>query len=311
MRFDDPRPRPLSGLEMNSTGNQDQHAKWIVSPVEAREYISASAIGMSAEGEPLLVTPEAIMRFAEATADSDPETRLGRRAPLFLDAVVGRSALVQLVTNVVPPNVLVRAMHRGYRLVRHHALHVGDSARARAVVVAARAAFSGTLVTARVEVDEGSRVVSEQWWSLAVHGGRIPNPLGEMPQFSDGADAEPFPDMRVTKFRLEDDVHLRYAAASGDNSPIHIDEGAARLLGLPGVVVPGMATLAIALNRVAEALPPLAEADLVAASFTRPVHPGQSLGVVLQRHPALHDYRFKITDDEGRSVLKQGVLRYS
>ena len=38
----------------------------------------------------------------------------------------------------------------------------------------------------------------------------------------------------------------RYAAASGDANPIHLDDDAARAAGLPGVVAHGMLTLALA-----------------------------------------------------------------
>lgn len=39
---------------------------------------------------------------------------------------------------------------------------------------------------------------------------------------------------------------VRYAAASGDANPIHLDDDAARAAGLPGVVAHGMLTLALA-----------------------------------------------------------------
>ena len=44
----------------------------------------------------------------------------------------------------------------------------------------------------------------------------------------------------------------RYAEASGDHNPIHLDDAAARSLGLPGVVAHGMLTSALAIGVVAE-----------------------------------------------------------
>ncbi|WP_255583766.1 MaoC/PaaZ C-terminal domain-containing protein [Dietzia sp. ANT_WB102] len=44
----------------------------------------------------------------------------------------------------------------------------------------------------------------------------------------------------------------RYAEASGDHNPIHLDDEAARALGLPGVVAHGMLTSALAIGVVAE-----------------------------------------------------------
>lgn len=44
----------------------------------------------------------------------------------------------------------------------------------------------------------------------------------------------------------------RYAEASGDHNPIHLDDDAARALGLPGVVAHGMLTSARAIGAVAD-----------------------------------------------------------
>lgn len=43
-----------------------------------------------------------------------------------------------------------------------------------------------------------------------------------------------------------------YAEASGDHNPIHLDDSAARALGLPGVVAHGMLTSARAIGAVAD-----------------------------------------------------------
>ena len=44
----------------------------------------------------------------------------------------------------------------------------------------------------------------------------------------------------------------RYADASGDHNPIHLDDAAAQALGLPGVVAHGMLTAARAIGVVAD-----------------------------------------------------------
>jgi acyl dehydratase len=44
----------------------------------------------------------------------------------------------------------------------------------------------------------------------------------------------------------------RYAEASGDHNPIHLDDDAAQALGLPGVVAHGMLTSALAIGVVAD-----------------------------------------------------------
>ncbi len=55
---------------------------------------------------------------------------------------------------------------------------------------------------------------------------------------------------RTLPIRRED--VRRYAEASGDHNPIHLDDDAARALGLPGVVAHGMLTSALAIGVAAE-----------------------------------------------------------
>ena len=63
---------------------------------------------------------------------------------------------------------------------------------------------------------------------------------------------------------------VRYAAASGDQNPIHQDEGVATSVGLPGVIAHGMYTMALAARAVSTWFP---GAELVSfgCKFTNPV----------------------------------------
>ena len=63
---------------------------------------------------------------------------------------------------------------------------------------------------------------------------------------------------------------VRYAAASGDQNPIHQDETVARSVGLPGVIAHGMYTMALA-ARAVEAWYPGAEVVSFGCKFTSPV----------------------------------------
>lgn len=64
---------------------------------------------------------------------------------------------------------------------------------------------------------------------------------------------------------------VAYAAASGDQNPIHSDEAVARAVGLPGVIAHGMYTLALAARYVDEYVGEPGRIAELAAKFTRPV----------------------------------------
>jgi acyl dehydratase len=52
---------------------------------------------------------------------------------------------------------------------------------------------------------------------------------------------EPIPELRITPDKY---LTVRYAGASGDYNPIHIDEEFARAVGLPGRILHGLWTMA-------------------------------------------------------------------
>jgi acyl dehydratase len=63
---------------------------------------------------------------------------------------------------------------------------------------------------------------------------------------------------------------VRYAAASGDDNPIHQDEAVARSVGLPGVIAHGMYTMALAARFLEEWAGPGRVATF-GAKFVKPV----------------------------------------
>lgn len=63
----------------------------------------------------------------------------------------------------------------------------------------------------------------------------------------------------------------RYAAASGDHNPIHLDPDAARAVGLPGVIAHGMLVMGLALRAVEDWAGGPATVTECGARWTRPV----------------------------------------
>jgi acyl dehydratase len=54
--------------------------------------------------------------------------------------------------------------------------------------------------------------------------------------------------------RVDEDMPQRYAAASGDHNPIHLDDRVARAVGLPGRINHGLGTLALVAGRLLDRL---------------------------------------------------------
>ena len=79
---------------------------------------------------------------------------------------------------------------------------------------------------------------------------------------------------------LDQDQTYRYAEASGDNMPIHLDAEIAKSVGLPGIIIHGLCTMAFtSWAAIARVLRRRSRKLLkrLAVRFSRPVLPGQTI----------------------------------
>src|SRR5207249_8812869 len=113
--------------------------------------------------------------------------------------------------------------------------------------------------------------------------------------------------------RVDADQATRYAAASGDRAPIHVDDDVARSSGLPGVILHGMCTLALATQAVVRATGGSRgrTVERVSARFTRPVLPGDMLTTTVWARPMPRmtgTYLFETRNQRGERVLRRGIV---
>lgn len=113
--------------------------------------------------------------------------------------------------------------------------------------------------------------------------------------------------------KVDEDQTQRYAEASGDHNPIHLDDNVARMAGLPGIINHGMCTMAIATKAAVDGL---AGGDptrvrRVSVRFSKPVFPGQELTTRLWQEAEADDsvtYGFETYNPEGAAVIKNGLV---
>ncbi len=111
---------------------------------------------------------------------------------------------------------------------------------------------------------------------------------------------------------LDLDQTVRYAKASGDNNPIHLNGDFAKAAGLPGVIVHGLCTMAFASKAVIDAVcgrDPLRLKRLY-ARFARPVFPGQTLTTTLwsgASGQSRRTYLYETCNPQGQAVIRQGI----
>lgn len=252
-----------------------------------------SVVGRWSDEHWFEVTAEGVAAYAEA---------VGGPSPVY--AVVPAMTLVFAVAETAAPAELrARVVHGQQDLFFHGAVPVGDRVAVRAAVVGLHGKRSGTVATIQVQTrDAGGELLNEQYVTEFYRG--VPTELA-VGTAAPALPAEPptGEPVRTVPYPLPADLPRRYADASGDHNPIHLDDEAARAAGLPGVIVHGLASLAIAGHT---ALPASAAVSRLSCRFTRPIAPGDTLTTRVWHHE--RGYRFDCLDQAGATVLGAGLV---
>jgi acyl dehydratase len=257
------------------------------------------------------VTADRIEAFARATNDENERYFAGDESvgsPVF--PIVG--AFDSYMEAGMDPELgadLLRLVHGSEEHVLHKAIRVGDTLTVTPVLESVESKESGeTFTVAAVLTNEAGEVVAETRGTMFIRG------TGS--RKTAVADARASEDEHEVVYeestKVDEDQPRRYAEASGDHNPIHLDEATAKMAGLPGVILHGMCTMAIAtkaaVNGLAGGDP--TKIGRVAVRFSRPVLPGQELTTKLWTSGE-RTYGFETYNPKGSAVVKSGVIELS
>jgi acyl dehydratase len=124
-------------------------------------------------------------------------------------------------------------------------------------------------------------------------------------------EARPAP-VFTARMTVDADQTYRYAEASGDDNPIHVNPEVAKMAGLPGIILHGLCTMAFAsqafVNEACAGDP--RRLKRFAVRFSKPVLPGDRLETRAWRQ-ATEDgtqrFGFEVVNQEGIQVITNGL----
>jgi acyl dehydratase len=177
--------------------------------------------------------------------------------------------------------VMGRVLHGEQDFRFHRPIVPGETLTARGKMTGFEGLPNGTRACVYLEArDAAGELVNEQYVTFFIRGfddGRQVGELSPGHKFDEALRAaEPMLD--VTQ-HIDDDQTFRYAPASGDPMPIHLDEQVAREAGLPGIIAHGFCVLAFTSWAILRELGN-SDADRLtrlAVRFAKPVLPGQDI----------------------------------
>jgi acyl dehydratase len=271
---------------------------------------NTEAIGRWSDPVEFEVTEERIRQYAAATNDPIIPHATGEQAPPVFAIVPAFSIAGEAALKVIPSELLMMILHGEHDFHFHAPIRPATTLSTSAAAIGLFPRSSGVTVTVKADTrDQQGTLLVEQYLTSFVRGAQAPEAVGEPApdhRFDESLhSADPQLEVRQS---FDDDQTFRYAEASGDPMPIHLDDALAKSLGLPGIIIHGMCTMAFtSVAVIGHACPEdPARLNRLAVRFARTVQPGQTIATRIWAG-ADGLYSYETESDDGATVIKDGL----
>ena len=258
-----------------------------------------------------------IKAYAEATNDDNPQHTAGTIAPPGYASIPSLAPILAAVRAFVAGEALTGSVHSDQDTCLFRPIVPGMTLHTRAAVVGLVPARSGTEVQVKCQTrDVAGDLVNEGYSTLFLRGVTGAQAIGQaLPDHHMPAELRGTAPMASVASVIADDQTFRYAAASGDHTRIHLDAVYAASLGLPGIILHGLCTMAIVSGAlVAHACRgDSTRLRRLAVHFSRPVLPGQQITtrIFAPIPPRDRTYTFTVVNPAGKAVIQDGLAEIS
>jgi acyl dehydratase len=292
-----------------------------MSSTETTPAFKANTIGKPSEPVEFSVEQERIAAYAAATNDPIPQHVSGELAPPVFSIVPAFQAMGMAALSVIPHELLGMILHGEQDFHFHAPIQPGMELSTVSTPIGMRQRSSGVTVIVRSDTrDAAGELVTEAYSTTFVRGaGGVEDKGEEAPKHGFEAHLrEREPNFEVAQ-TFDKDQTFRYAEASGDPMQIHLDEEFAKSVGLPGIIIHGLCTMAFTSVAVIENLAADDPTRLrrLAVRFASIALPEQTITTRIWETGELDEtdgltnsagmaYSFETESDGGATVIKDG-----
>lgn len=229
------------------------------------------------------VTLEALQKYARACNDENPrffnpDLPGGIVAPPLFSVTLTWVSLLTALTDIKLQADLLHLLHIAQDMEFAMPVRPGDIIRSTAKILSIEPHSHGETIAIELDGETHGETIGKTIFTSLIRGHRDPAARDELKNASPGGATNGEPIISVAQ-TIDRDQTLRYADASGDRNPIHLDTRAARMAGLPGVVVHGLCTMAFTSKVMVDHLCGGDPTRLkrLAVRFAHPVFPGDTI----------------------------------
>ena len=242
--------------------------------------LNRALIGKQYPAQDYGVTAEAVSKYASACNDDnplffEPGPSHSVLAPPMFGVVLGWLPIMTVVTDSELNVDVLRLLHTEQDMRFVLPVVSGDIITSTATLVDIEDKAGGESFTLAVDsTNQRGQIVQHMRFGAFIRGERRRS--RSFGAFGPSPQAQPL--LRVAQ-SIDPDQTYRYAEASGDRNPIHLDENIARMAGLPGIIVHGLCTMAFTSKVMIDHLCDREPSRLkrLRVRFSRPVFPGQTI----------------------------------
>ncbi|MGK2866801.1 MAG: MaoC/PaaZ C-terminal domain-containing protein [Mycobacterium sp.] len=274
------------------------------------DQFNRGTVGRWTEGSTFTVEPQRSIAYAKATNDPFPQHLDGTLAPPVFAIVPAFADLAGATMAAVPEHLMMRILHGEQDFRFHRPILPGETVSVRSKVIGIHGKSSGVVVSALGETrDANGDLVNEQYFVGFFRGGNWMHEAGTpAPEHTLDATVKNRPADFVVDQEFDTDQTFRYAEPAGDPMPIHTDDEFAKKMGLPGIIMHGLCTMAFTSHAVLSQVAPNNPERLarLAVRFAAPGRPGQVMTTSIWNTGA-HSFAFEGVNDEGQVLIKDGL----
>ena len=271
------------------------------------------------------VTAEAILKYAQAYNEDNPvfldvERAGGIIAPPMFGVVIGWLPIMLVMTDADLRVDVLQLLHGEQDM--HFRLPVvpGDIITCVATIQHIEEQASGESLGVEVQsTNQRGELVQTMLFRTFIRSNMSKTKMTRRKSheaFSPSPKEEPL--VRISQ-SIDTDQTYRYAEASGDHNPIHVDENVAKMAGMPGIIVHGLCTMAFTSKVMIDHLCDHDPGRLhrLRARFARPVFPGQEITTAVWKNADQADqpdqagirvYTYETYNPDGKAVIKDGIV---
>jgi acyl dehydratase len=266
------------------------------------------------------VTLDALQNYARACNDHNPryfDAGLpgGIVAPPMFAVVVTWLSVITVVTDAELQADLLRLLHVAQDIEFLAPIRAGDSIAATGKIASIETHQNGETMALELEARNArGEAVTRIVFTAFIRGRRAKAAADESNPHEAKSEADRVrgaPLVTVAQ-TIDADQTVRYAEASGDRNPIHVDANIARMAGLPGIIVHGLCTMAFTARVIVDGLcagDPTRPKRL-AVRFSRPVLPGETITTRVWPAGDRNGRRvfiYETCNPDGLAVIRGGV----